>query len=145
MKAPRSAVSSSRRERYISALSVKMVKIDVVLVQLPVLGRLDGGQQVADAADAQQAELARPCAWSTPRPREELLARRLVEEPQDAHAVLVVDGGHGVGVADVVDPGHVLVADALDAVVAEAVHEQGRALQGLGGDDLQRRGSCVLR
>ena len=74
-----------------------------------------------------------------------VLAGRLVEQAQDAHAVLVVDGGHRVGVAHVVDPGHVLVADALDAVVAEAVHEQGRALQRLGGDDLQARGTGVLR
>ena len=29
------------------------------------------------------------------------------------------------------------VADALDAVAAEAVHEEGRALQRLGGDDLE--------
>ena len=70
------------------------------------------------------------------------MARLLVEEPQEAHAVLVVDGGHGVGVADVVDPGHVLVADALDAVVAEAVHEQRRALQRLGGDDAAAAGAA---
>lgn len=35
-----------------------------------------------------------------------------------AHAI-IVDGGDHVGVADVVGPGDVLVADAFDAVVAE--------------------------
>ena len=64
------------------------------------------------------------------------LPRRLVEQAQQAHAVLVVDRRHRVGVADVVDPGHVLVADALDAVVTEAVVEQGGALDGFGGDGL---------
>ena len=72
-------------------------------------------------------------------------ARGLVEQAQDAQAILVVNGRHRIGVAHVVDPGDVLVADALDAVVAEAVHEQRRALQRFGGDDLQRRDSGFFR
>ena len=65
-----------------------------------------------------------------------LLALRLVEQADHLHRDLVVDRHHHVGVLDVVDPRHVLVADALDAVRAEAVAEQGRALQRLGGGQL---------
>ncbi len=54
-------------------------------------------------------------------------------------ALLVVDGRDHVGVAHVVHPGHVLVADPLDAVRAEAVREQRRALQRLGRHDLHVR------
>ena len=57
-------------------------------------------------------------------------------------ALLVVDGGDHVGVADVVDPGNVLVADAFDAVIAEAAAQKRRALQCFGGDDADVR---VLR
>ena len=110
----------------------------VVLVQLEVLGHLDGGEHVADATDAQEAELLNGVLVHA-QAGEVALAFRLVEEAQDAHAVFVIDGRHGVGVADVVNPGHVLVADALDAVVTEAVHEQGGALDGLGGHDLGAR------
>ena len=47
----------------------------------------------------------------------------------------IAHGDDDVGVHDVVDERHVLVADALDVVLAEAVLEQRRALQGLGGHD----------
>ena len=43
-------------------------------------------------------------------------AFRFVKQPQQAHAGLVVDAGDHIGGLDVVDPGHVLVADTFDAV-----------------------------
>ena len=48
-----------------------------------------------------------------------------------------------VRVHHVVDQRDVLVPDALDVVLAEAVPEQGRALQGLGRDD--RRAVALLQ
>ena len=65
-----------------------------------------------------------------------LPAFRLVEQAGDAHHVVIIDGDDHVGVLDVVDPGHVLVANAFDAVRAEAVLQKGRALQRFAGDDL---------
>ena len=50
---------------------------------------------------------------------QELPAGVLVEQAHDLDARFIIDGGDHVGVADVVDPGDVLVADAFDAVVAE--------------------------
>ena len=79
------------------------------------------------------------CACVHAQGGQALPAGGLVEQPEEAHAVLVVDGRHGVGVAHVVHPGHVLVADALDAVGAEAVLQQGRALLRLGRHHLERR------
>ena len=75
----------------------------------------------------------------TPRRSRLLLTGRLVEQPRQHHGLLVVDGGNHVGVAHVVDPGHVLVADALDAVLAKAQRVERRALQRLVGDHPQRR------
>ena len=48
---------------------------------------------------------------------------------------LVADGSHHVGVVDVVDERYVLVADALDVVLTEAVVEHRRALEGLDRHD----------
>ena len=48
---------------------------------------------------------------------------------------MIADADDGVGVHDVVDQRHVLVADALDVVLAEAVHQQRRALDRLDRGD----------
>ena len=56
-----------------------------------------------------------------------------VEEQVEAVDRLVADGDDGVRVLHVVDERDVLVTDALDAVLAEAVVEHGRALEGLHG------------
>ncbi len=50
---------------------------------------------------------------------------------------VIVESDRHVGVLGVVDPGDVLVADALDAVLAEPVVEQGRALERFAGRDLR--------
>ena len=47
----------------------------------------------------------------------------------------VTDGGDDVGVVDIVDERDVLVAYALDVVLAEAVVEHRRAFERLDGDD----------
>ena len=69
-------------------------------------------------------------------PAEKTSARRLVEQAEQAHAGLVVDGQHHIGVFHVVDPGDVLVADALDAMPAKAVQDKGGTLECLAGSDL---------
>ena len=63
------------------------------------------------------------------------LAGRLVEQPEQRHALLIIDRRDHVGVAHVVNPRHVLVADAFDAMAAEAELIERRALQRFGGDD----------
>ncbi len=67
------------------------------------------------------------------------LAGRLVEQPEQRQALFIVDRRDHVGVADVVNPRHVLVADAFDAMAAEAELVERRALQRLGGDDAKLR------
>ena len=59
-----------------------------------------------------------------------------VEEAGDVDHGVIVNGGDNIGVLRVVDPRHVLIADAFDAMRAESVFEQGRALQGFACDDL---------
>src|SRR5262245_13510724 len=53
--------------------------------------------------------------------------------------MLIVDGRHHIGVAGVVDPWHVLVADAFDAVAAEAELVESGTLQRFGGDNSKLR------
>ena len=65
------------------------------------------------------------------------MAGRVVKQPQQPLGVLVVDVDDHVGVLHIVDPGDVFVADALDAVVAEAVFQNGGALKGLAHRQLQ--------
>ncbi len=75
--------------------------------------------------------------FGNPKTLKEAVPGLLVEEAQEAEAILVVDRGHGVGIADVVHPGDVLVADALDPMSAKAVEKERRALPRLGGDDAE--------
>ena len=70
---------------------------------------------------------------------EQRLPGRLVEQAEQRQALLIVDRGDHVGVADVVNPRHVLVADAFDAMAAEAELIERRALQRFGGDDAKLR------
>ncbi len=71
--------------------------------------------------------------------RQILLAFRLVEQADQLDRRFVVNGHHHVGVLDVVNPRHVLVADAFDAVRAEAVVQQRRALQRFAGAEFAVR------
>ena len=110
----------------------------VARVHLEVLGRLDRGDDVADAGDAQERQLV------DQRLRDafggqELAAGRFVEEPHQGEALFVVDGDDHVGVAHVVNPGDVLVADAFDAMAAEAAAEQRGAFERFDGGDADVR------
>src|SRR5450756_2101652 len=111
---------------------------DVVLVHLLVLGHLDRRNHVCQRRDAQQVELLDELARDTLFLKV-YLACFLIEKAKQMHRILVADGGHGVGVADVVDPGDMLVADTLDTVCAKPVCVEGRALQGLDGRDMAVR------
>ena len=62
-----------------------------------------------------------------------------VEQAEESLGVFVVNVDDHVGVLDVVDPGDVLVADAFDAVAAEAVIQDGRALQRFADSQLHAR------
>ena len=108
----------------------------VVLRQLVVLGQLHAAQHVGDAGDTQQGEL-RQSLLRHPGLPQVVMARRVVKQPQQPLGVLVVDVDDHVGVLHIVDPGDVFVADALDAVVAEAVFQNGGALKGLAHRQLQ--------
>ena len=109
----------------------------VVLGELIVLGHLDAAQDVGDAGDAQPGHLLDLLVAHTQFVLHVGLAVLGVEQAQQALGILVVDGDGHVGVLHVVDPGDVLVADALDAVAAEAVVQDGGALQGLAHGQLQ--------
>ena len=109
----------------------------VVLGELIVLGHLDAAQHVGDAGDTQPAHLLDVLIGHTQLVLHILLTLGGVEQAQQALAVLVVDGDGHIGVLHVVDPGDVLVADTLDAVAAEAVVQNGGALQCLTHGQLQ--------
>ena len=64
---------------------------------------------------------------------------RLVEQAHDVDHRVIIDRDDQIGILDIVDPGHVLVADAFDAVRAKAVLQQGGALQRFAGDNLAAR------
>ena len=108
---------------------------DVVLGQLIVFGHLDAAQHVGDAGDAHPGELLDLLVRHA-KGLQVLLTLLAVEQSQQALGVLVVDGNGHVGVLHVMDPRNVLVADTLDAVAAEAVVQNGRALQGLADGEL---------
>ena len=109
----------------------------VVLGKLIVLGHLDAAQHVGDAGDAQPAHLLDLLVAHAQLVLHVLLALRGVEQAQQTLGVLIVDGNGHIGVLHVVDPGDVLVTDALDAVAAEAVVQNGGALQRLAHGQLQ--------
>ena len=62
---------------------------------------------------------------------------RFIEQPEQRHALFIVDCGYCIGVPYVVNPRHMLVADAFDTMAAEAELIERRALQRLGGDNLR--------
>ncbi len=98
---------------------------------------LDGSQHVAHTRDAKglshQADALLRHAISI---NHGLPPRLFGEQLQPLLALDVVNAHDGVHVHHVVDPGDVLVADALDVVAAVAVPVDGRALDGLQTHDL---------
>ena len=108
---------------------------DVVLVHLIIFGSFDAGKNIRDAGEAEQIKIGDDGFGHTFF--DEIGASVLfVEEARDVDHRVIVNGGDNICVLGVVDPRHVLVADAFDAMRAESVFEQGGALQGFAGDDL---------
>ena len=103
----------------------------VILGELIVLGHLNAAQHVGNAGDAQPAHLLHLLVAHAQLVLHVGLALCGVEQAQQTLGILIVDGNGHVGILHVVDPGDVLVADALDAVAAEAVIQNGGALQSL--------------
>ena len=121
---------------YISAPSVATVTIDVVRAEPLLLRDLDRRQHVADAREAERGQRVD----DAPRARRAGGARYSrpagsLNSTSSRSVAPVRDGDHDVGGHHVVDERDVLVADALDVVLAEAVLEQRRALERLDGDD----------
>ena len=103
----------------------------IMLCKLIVLRHLDAAQQVRDAGDAEPGQLLNQLFIQSELLLQVLLSLRRVEESQQALGVLVVDIDDHVGIADIVDPRHMLVPDSLNAVAAESVFQKGRALKRL--------------
>ncbi len=99
----------------------------IVGAKLVVLGVFDRHRQVGNPREAQKMESFDRSLVDTLL-RQIGLTHRLVEQPSQADDHVVVQVDDQVGALQVVDPGHVLVADPLDAVSAEAVFQQRRAL-----------------
>ena len=109
-----------------------------MLVQIEVAGGLDGRERVTDARDPEERQPIEYLVGNAST-LQDRAARRLVEQAEQPDRRLVVDRGHDVRVAYVVDPGDVLVADPLDPVCAEARQQQRRALECFGGRDATPR------
>ena len=100
-----------------------------------IAGRLDRREHIAQRGQSEVGQ-ARDQSGVDAAPLDQVLAPLVgVEQGQQLVGMQVADRGDHVGVHHVVDVGHVLVADALDVVFAEAVVEQRRTLGGLDGDD----------
>ncbi len=131
----RCAVTSSMTLPYIAAPSVATVTIAwsgpsrrcfAVLIAARMLHRLDSpnagsASRIASGTPRRARRYSRPAARG--------------EDGLEVVGGAVGDVDDEVGVHDVVDERHVLVADALDVVVAEPVAQQRRALERLGDDD----------
>ena len=111
---------------------------NVVLGQLIELGKLDAAKNVCDAGNAHPGELFDLLVRQA-EGLEVLLAFLAVEQAEQSLGIFVVNIDDHVGVLDIVDPGDVLVADAFDAVAAEAVIQDGRALQRFADSQLHAR------
>ena len=106
---------------------------DRLRAELKIPRRLYGSQEIPDTGYAEEREHP-PDVLRDAKRTEASLSLGIIEEPEDPHAVLVVDGSDRIGVHDIVHPGDVLVADPLDPVSAEAVHEERRALESFARD-----------
>jgi hypothetical protein len=108
---------------------------NVVFAHLKIFSHFDRGQHVGYTREAEQVQLTYQTLRHTLF-HQHGLSIFLIEQPGNIDHGVVVDGHHQVGIAHVVDPRHVLVADAFDAVRPESVLKQGRALQGFARGDL---------
>ena len=102
----------------------------VVRSQPVVLGELDGADDIGKARQPEILERAQQRRLDSQPFRHVGTADVGVEYRVEPVRRLVRNADHHVGVHDVVNERHMLVADALDVVLAVAVHEQRRALDG---------------
>ncbi len=109
----------------------------VVGAEVEELGGLDRGEHVADRREPEVLKRRHDVGGHALRPGEVLAPGVGVEEGVEFVGRLVGDRHHDVGVHHVVDDRDVLVADALDVVLAESVLEHRRAFEGFDGDDLR--------
>src|SRR5262245_54301247 len=110
----------------------------IALAELIMLRRLDRAERVADAGNSEDGpKLARLCFRDAVAPRERLLPSLAGEQLQALFALDVVQTHDRIHVQHVVNPGHVLVADALNVVSAVAVVIKRRALDRFEADNAQ--------
>ena len=102
-----------------------------------MLGELDRGDDVGKSRDADVVELAHDLRIDLAPPRQVGAPGIAAEEQVERVARVVRHADHDVGVHHVVDQRDVLVADALDVVLAIAVLEHGRTFERLDGGDLR--------
>ena len=119
----------------------------VVGAEVEQLGGPDRGQHVADATSPKCCSVCEHRLRHQPAVGEVAETVVGVEHHVQLVGGPVADRDDDVGVHHVVDQRDVLVADALDVVLAEAVLQHRRALQRLDGDDLRavRRPSAGRR
>ena len=104
---------------------------NIVAGKLIILGELYAAKHVRYAAYAQQGKLLYCCIGNMHNLFQVFVAFLAVEEPEQVLAVLVVYIYHHIGITHVMHPRHMLIANALYAVPAEAVFKQRGALQRL--------------
>src|SRR5579885_248727 len=109
----------------------------VAAAETEPLCRLDRRQHVRNAGETEAVEALHQRRIDTAAVREIALTRIAVEQQIERIRAAVRDTDHDVRVQDIVNERDVLVADALDVVLAIAVHEHGRTFHGLHGDDLR--------
>jgi len=93
---------------------------DIALAPLVPLRHLDGREDVGCTGDADQVQLGDQVRRDT-HLCQVLPAFGLVEQADELDRRLIVDRHDHIGVPEVVNPRHVFVADALDAMAAEPV------------------------
>ncbi len=62
-----------------------------------------------------------------------------VEHPCQIDDGIVIDGGDKIGIPDIMDPGHVFVANTFNAMRTKTIFQQGRALLGFTRDNFDMR------
>ena len=111
---------------------------NIIGTQFIIARELNGGYQVTNAGYAQQVEHAqqfRGNAFAC----QIFFAGRLVKQAHKADGDFIINRHDHVQIFDIVNPGYMLVSNALDAMFAEPVAQQRRALQRFTGHNFTGR------